>query len=324
MNYSQEIPICMSQSYHEGMLRETSHGLKKERPQFFRNIIDRELLSEGGSNSVTNAKKTTSSQKTNILQMGASVWTCELDAKVIASGNNSLKTLGIPTIQVQIFDVWLGKGLIHYVILEIPSGPLMGQIPALLLSHQRLPKKCLATPFGDLLPLVYQKTPKGDDIMIQSMLNDPFFRKLFMSDSKFKLIWIKTGRLWIDDPELLRKEIFSDIKNMPAKLLQLKPVLPRVLKVSDDQYQKSEGELSVSVDKKEEKISSGFDLNLSDIFPDLRLRGLKASAGKRDFASWFTAIPPDVKVDSDFRCDKGILRKDAFCCSSMLDKYLGL
>jgi len=64
--------------------------------------------------------------------------------------------------------------------------------------------------------------------------------------------------------------------------------------------------------------------NLSDFVPDLRLRGLRASNGHRDFARWFKAIPPDVVIDKDFRCDTGIFRKDMFSDSEMLDRYLGL
>jgi len=123
----------------------------------------------------------------------------------------------------------------------------------------------------------------------------------------------------------MRNEIFRRIKNMPIKFLQLKPRYPQPLfKDSDDQNQKTNEELSGSIEKKEKRISPALEVNLSDIFPDLRLRGLRASAGKRDFASWFAAIPPDVKIDKDFKCDKGILKKDSFCSPHMLDRYLGL
>jgi len=123
----------------------------------------------------------------------------------------------------------------------------------------------------------------------------------------------------------MRKGIFEGIKNMPIKLLQLEQLYPQpFFKDSDDQNQKTEEGLLGSVEKMEKKVSPALEVNLSDIFPDLRLRGLRASAGKRDFASWFAAIPPEVKIDRDFKCDKGILKKDSFCSPHMLDTYLGL
>merc|ERR1719192_1253051 len=64
--------------------------------------------------------------------------------------------------------------------------------------------------------------------------------------------------------------------------------------------------------------------NLSDLVPELRLRGVKARGGTRDFARWFATIPPNVLVDVDFKCDRGILKKDYFRTAEMLDKYLGL
>jgi len=219
-------------------------------------------------------------------------------------------------------NMWLDKAFIHYVIVELAPGSLGGQIPALLLSHQQLPKKCSGTPFGDLLPLGCKK--KGEDTIIWSMLNDPSFKKMFKIDYKVKIRWIKKGRMYVEQPEVMKKEIFRDIKNMPIKFKQLEPLCPQpLLKVSDDQTEKTAGVVSGSWEKRDE-VSPTSEINLSDIFPDLRIRGLQASAGKRDFASWFTAIPPDVKVDRDFKCDKGILKKDLFCDSDMLDTYLGL
>jgi len=145
----------------------------------------------GGFFSVRAANPRPSSGSTKNRQIQTPVWTGEVDAKIIASGHSSLTTMGLPTVEIQIFNMWLEKALIHYVVLELAAGSLVGQIPALLLSHQRSPKKCLATVFGYLLPLFCRK--KGEDIAIWPILSDPCFKKKFMNGCKFKLRWITTG-----------------------------------------------------------------------------------------------------------------------------------
>lgn len=104
---------------------------------------------------------------------------------------------------------------------------------------------------------------------------------------------------------------------MPDELRVLEPLCSR----TTQNVAKIPSRVQTDSEKKDDK--NIWLRNLSDFAPDLRLRGLRASKGGCDFARWFSIIPPDVMVDKDFTCDEGILRKDFFISSGMLDKYLG-
>jgi len=68
----------------------------------------------------------------------------------------------------------------------------------------------------------------------------------------------------------------------------------------------------------------GRECKLSEVKPDCRLRGVKASGGSRDFRKWFGKLPPNCRIDKDVRTDRGILRRDNFQSSTALDRYLGI
>jgi len=62
----------------------------------------------------------------------------------------------------------------------------------------------------------------------------------------------------------------------------------------------------------------------SEVWPDCRLRDIKASGGSRDFKKWFDKVPPNCRVDKDVRTDRGMFRKDNFESTKALDRYLGI
>jgi len=68
----------------------------------------------------------------------------------------------------------------------------------------------------------------------------------------------------------------------------------------------------------------GRQCKLSEVKPDCRLRGVKASGGSRDFRKWFGKLPPNCRIDKDVRTDCGVLSRDNFQSSSALDRYLGI
>jgi len=66
------------------------------------------------------------------------------------------------------------------------------------------------------------------------------------------------------------------------------------------------------------------ELKLSLLHPNLQLQGLATSGGST-FADWFKAVPPYIRVDKDFTCDRNTkLRKDTFKSSCEYDEYLAI
>jgi len=245
--------------------------------------------------------------------------------EIIADGTNLMKKIGLPTVLIKIFKRKFCKAMLHYVVIEPVSGSSVGEIPALLVSHPRSPEKGRTTSEGELLPLVIQNCKASGNHITQLMLQSPRYQEVFKNGCMFRLRLIKLGRLLegpslSKHPEILKRLISRDIQSIPNTFRLLKQFSPRTEPNTVNVLSRKMPDL----ENKEDENISRWLRNLSDFAPDFRLRGLRASRGKCDFARWFSAIPPDVVVDEDFRCDKGILKKDSFLCVGELDRYLGV
>jgi len=143
------------------------------------------------------------------------------------------------------------------------------------------------------------------------------YRCIFNDSCGFLLKVVKFGRKFSPvGAQKLKKLLFNDIKMIPKNILRsLKPL--RKMKRRESALTRP-GRLSGEGGK---SFSPG---KLSDVFPNLRLSGLKVCGGSFDSARWFKIIPPNVIVDANFRCDNGVLRKDTFQNPEMFHTYLGL
>jgi len=220
-----------------------------------------------------------------------------------------------PTVLIKIRDGQLMKSSVYYVLVEPKSAKFKGEIAALLFSDE-CPADNVTTQRGELLPLVVRiMRTRSEEMSLKPMLLYNCYREMFKEGSEFKLTVLKFGRQYVPvKSQLLKKLIIKDIKMMPEETLKLL----RPLEISGEKV-KFKGVKSTP-NRKPLRVAT----KLSELVPELRLHGLKARGGSRDFARWFEAIPPNVLVDVDFMCDKGIFKKDFFRTAEMLDRYLGL
>jgi len=242
------------------------------------------------------------------------------DIRVVAPGTKLMAKINCPTVIVELTERTFCKARVHYVVLQPLFAENAGQITALLLSNPYHPGGRLTTRSGELFPLLVKTTKSVPTL--SPMLLDPSYQNWFKIGCAFRFKFLKVGRA-VDGPSLLRqpqlltRQILGDIQKIPMEAWKIKKLQPfKGLK----QMEKPEEKRGIT----RENRSSIWLENLSDSVPDLRLRGLRASGGHRDFARWFKAIPPDVAIDKDFRCDCGIFKKDMFSNLEMLDRYLGL
>jgi len=241
--------------------------------------------------------------------------TCGCEVEVSADGKKLMRDIKCPTVRIKLRNGRLEKSSLYYALLEPKSGKFKGEIAALLfLDPESGTKHSIKT--AELMPLVVRITrTKSETLTLKPMLLYNCYRTMFQRGCKFKVNVINFARKYDQvGSQLLKKLILQDIKMIPQQILNiLKP-----LKLSKERG-RSRCVKSFTQRKLIERTRK-----LSELVPGLRLRGLKASGGKRDFARWFETVPPDVLIDVDFRCDSGVLKKDFFRTAEMLDRYLGL
>jgi len=240
---------------------------------------------------------------------------CGCAMEVSAAGKKLMRDIKCPTVHIKIRNGQLETASVYYVLLEPMSAKFKGQIAALLFSDPDGEKKHSLTT-AELMPLVARITrTRAETLVLKPMLLYNCYKVMFQQGCKFKVNVIKFARQYVQvGSQLLKKLIIQDIKMIPEEILKiLKPLQLSKKRVQTKPVKTSSQRKLIERTRK-----------LSDLVPELRLRGLKASGGKLDFARWFETVPPDVLIDVDFRCDSGVLKKDFFRTAEMLDRYLGL
>jgi len=241
------------------------------------------------------------------------------DVEVIRQGTKLMKTISIPTVIVVIRQK-LKSSTLYYIILEPESGKHFGEIICMMLSSPRSNAKSCQT--AELLPL------KAG--VLTPMLLNKRYNSVFNEGCTFKVKAIMQGRRI--DPykrkwkhysinkneihELLRGLLYLDAKAVPKWMVKGLIPLRRAAVVSrtlaEDMFREQNSLTSPPVPK------------LSCLLPDLRFRGIAAKGGS-SFAKWFDALPPNIRIDRDFTCDKKTkLRKDKFKNAHELNVYLSL
>jgi len=247
--------------------------------------------------------------------------------EVIGEGTKFMRSLKLPTVIVRVSKGDLAKSTVYYVLLESHSEGLPTRtIPAIMLSD---PKSRWRTQFAELFPLSVDVNGKGEHC-ITPLQYRTHCKQLFQKGCTFKVLALESGRYaesseslpwnrWKLNLPALRNMItqilYQDIKQMPTSILQRAThSRSRTNSVSSN---------STSVVLNENYISQESSKRvLSQHYPNLRLPGVAAS-GVSSFATWFKAVPPNIKVDENFKCEHGTtLRKDRFVDADTYYRYL--
>jgi len=228
-------------------------------------------------------------------------------------GSKLMSQIRMSTVLIKMVSRKFVKARVHYVLITPYSGRSPGyrgktvleKIPALLMSRPNGPGN--TTREAEILPLAIHAGGEGGTV--RPLLLDARFKSLFETGTKYRLKVVAFGRPWCtlkkgprlrgeEGQAMLKKLLKQDILQTPWK---------RIKKKSDE------------FDIEDERQSSN---KLSVRIPSGRIHGLSAASGHRDFAAWFRQIPPDVKIDKQFQCDTGVLKKDNFKSTEALFQYL--
>jgi len=248
-------------------------------------------------------------------------------------GTRVMREVKLPTVLIKMEDRKFCKGMVHYVVL-IPVENNAVKIPGVVMSHPTHPKGRRTTHYAELLPLLTSPDGTGP---CTPLLNYKKFRPWFENGARFQLRVLAFGRHFVGmqipntpwrevnpppSVSALRKQVTEDIAKFPMAKIRSSEKHDQNSKHATQTKRKSAS--SRGEEKSHSYVNVKPGKKLSDYLPNLRIRGLSAAGGHRDFASWFASLPPDVKIDTNFQCDTGVLRKDTFRDMNVLDKYLGI
>lgn len=247
--------------------------------------------------------------------------------EVIGEGTKLMQSLKLPTVLVRVSNGDLRKSTVYYVLLESHAEGIPTRIiPAIMFSD---PISIWRTPSAELFPLFVDVDAKGDR-SITPLLFRTRFKQLFQKGCSFKVLSIENGRFaessenlpwnqWkLNQPamgNMITQILYQDIKQMPTSILER--ATHSRLRVNSINCSSTSVVLYENSSSKESPKHF-----LSAHYPNLRLPGVTASGGS-SFATWFKAVPPYIKVDDNFKCERGTtLRKDRFADADTFYRYL--
>jgi len=302
------------------------------------------ILGELAENTSDSYSHTGSSHSDSIKNLAKSAMDTELEnddmfLEILGKGSKLMKSIKLPTVITRTKNLSLQHSMVYYVTLEADSEDFVGQMPALMFSSHYCSGK--TTDLAELLPLLVTRSEWSELLCLGPMLRRGCYKRLLRKGCNFKIIALAGIRvvdwslecpwkLWDLNIKEMQKVvidvIYEDIRRIPKNILQaLKPL-------KCDQTFKKSRSLSVKQVSRSSEISSKetefseslMENKLSDFCSDLEFTGLVAQGGSK-FAEWFKTIPPNVRVDQNFKCKWGtIFTKDNFSDLEMLEKYLGI
>jgi len=260
-----------------------------------------------------------------------------MSLELLCEGSILMKSIKLPTVFARIKNCNLQHSMVYYVTLEAKSEEFVGQIPALMFSSHHGSSK--NTDLAELLPLSVTRCELSEFLSLAPMLRRGRYKSMFRKGYNFKIKALSSIRVvdwslecqwkhWDLNIEEMQKVvtdiIYEDIRQIPKNILK---ALEPLRRNETFKKQRSFSEINVSrllqisSKKTELSVRSG-ESKLSDYCSDLEFTGLDVRGGS-SFAEWFKTIPPNVRVDQNFKCKRGtILTKDNFSDDKRLEKYL--
>jgi len=102
--------------------------------------------------------------------------------QVVGKGTKFMKNLNYPTVLIKLLTGNLDKSKVHYLILELDTGELAGEVPAMIFSSPYAHRK---TKFAELLPLLGEKSKNSGTL--EPMLRSKIYRRAFRKGNSFKV-----------------------------------------------------------------------------------------------------------------------------------------
>jgi len=259
-----------------------------------------------------------------------------MSLELLREGSKFMKSIKLPTVITRVKNYNLQPSTVYYVTLKTESEEFVGQIPALMFSNNYSSDK--RTDLAELLPLRVTRREWSEFLSLGPMLRRARYKRMFGKGCSFKIIALSIIRvldssvecpwkLWklniVEMQKVVTDIIYEDIFQIPKNILKtLEPL--KCKETFKKPRSLSEKKKSVSqILSKETRISKiSRESKLSDYCSDLEFTGLAVRGGS-SFAEWFKTIPPNVRVDQNFKCKQGtILTKDNFSDLKRLEKYL--
>jgi len=256
---------------------------------------------------------------------------CEgvLDSLVIVGeGTKLMKSLKLPTVLIRVPNRALFKSRVYYVLLETYSEDFpLKIIPAIMQSDT---SSRWMTQLAELFPLSVETNSSGR-MSVTPLLYRRRYKPLFLKGCSFKILALESGRI-IESAEslpwnqwklnlpamrnMITEILYKDIEEMPASMIR------RATRCRTRNYSSSSSASVVLYEHSSDFSQESSKRVLSEHYPNLRFPGVTASGGS-SFATWFTVVPPNVRVDKNFACDRGTtLRKDRFVDMETFYRYL--
>jgi len=261
-----------------------------------------------------------------------------MSLKVLSEGTKLMKSMMFPTVMTKIIDTNLEHSMVYYVTLESQYNGFVERIPALMFSSYCCSDK--RTDVAELLPFCVSRPKHGNKLLsLKPMLRSSRYRRIFREGCSFKIRALSRGRVVdrsVEYPwnlynlcikkmqQVVTEIIDKDIREFPQTMLRgLKPLKRKKTITKRRSWLDKIVRLSQSSSNESARLSEGSrGSKLSNYCSDLEFTGLTTRGGS-SFAEWFKTIPPNVRVDQNFKCSRGtILRKDTFSDKKMFEKYL--
>jgi len=253
--------------------------------------------------------------------------------EVTGEGTKLMESLKLPTVLIRVCNGDLVHSTVHHALLELKLAKSTMRIVALMLPD---PSSQSRSQLAELLPLSVELDGKGS-ISFVPTLSTAANQNFFCTGSLLKVLAIRKGRfvkwgetlpwnLWNVQSSVVRSTITEilakDILDMPRSMVKIATNTRATDTHTSIQGYSSSFSSSSAGSHGNNSWQNTRKYDLSAYYPRLRFRGAAASGGS-SFAKWFKLVPPTIRIDTNFKCDRGTtLKKDRFFDTNTFHRYL--